>query len=62
MRDATLYVLSDIFWEVVRMMKNTIKFKEVDADTLKNINGGGVGDFIQGMIFEIIYSAKQKRR
>ncbi|HEL2183666.1 bacteriocin [Streptococcus suis] len=44
------------------MMKNTIKFKEVDADTLKNINGGGVGDFIQGMIFEIIYSAKQKRR
>ncbi|HEL1551495.1 TPA: bacteriocin [Streptococcus suis] len=44
------------------MMNNTTKFKELNTDTLKNINGGGVGDFIQGVIYEIFNSAKPKKR
>lgn len=62
MLDVALYVLSNIFLEDVRMMNNTTKFKELNTDTLKNINGGGVGDFIQGVIFEIFNSAKPKKR
>ncbi|AWL27098.1 hypothetical protein DF184_10915 (plasmid) [Streptococcus suis] len=62
MQVATLYVLSNIFLEDVRMMNDTTKFKELNTETLKNINGGGVGDFIQGVFYEIFNSAKPKKR
>ncbi|BCP61158.1 TPA: hypothetical protein U1246_001469 [Streptococcus suis] len=44
------------------MMKDTIKFKEVGADTLKNVSGGGIGDFIQGVFYELFNSAKPQKR
>ncbi|HEM3466655.1 bacteriocin [Streptococcus suis] len=44
------------------MMNDTTKFKELNTETLKNINGGGVGDFIQGVFYEIFNSAKPKKR
>lgn len=62
MLDVALYALSDMFLEVARMMKSTIKFKEVDVDTLKNVSGGGIGDFIQGVFYELFNSAKPQKR
>lgn len=42
------------------MKKSIYGFKELDQEVLQKTNGGGVTDYIQGFIYELLRPSKRK--